>query len=233
MVNDNGPVTPYDPAGYPTTEGAGGGTRRRLKASPAPYTPISKGTKAPKPSRSPQPCTARAPRGAGTRAANPGGGHSAAKTSGASQASSHASRATVTIGHTRMPEQLAQIYYSQVGVLATPATGPILAFGFGQMFPLAPPSGQNPQLGHHPRADGKATQPSTRHQAVHRRGQIISYNSATNTALVRLGDTPDSPTVSIPVSPMISAAVIGGATMAGITLWTDSDPNDALITAVL
>jgi hypothetical protein len=132
-----------------------------------------------------------------------------------------------------MPEQLAELYYSQVGVLSTPATGPILAFAFGNLYPLVPPGSHNPTLGHHPRADGKVAQPSTRHQAVHRRGQILSYNSATNTAVVRLGDTPDSPTVSIPVSPMISAAVIGSATMAGVTLWTDSDPNDALITAVL
>jgi hypothetical protein len=122
-----------------------------------------------------------------------------------------------------LPPELRQLAAEVSGVLSSPVTGPVLGFAYGSSFPL----------GHHPQADGKQHVPSTQHQGIARRGTIVSYDSATNTAVVRFGDTPDSPAVAIPVSPMISSAVAASATVAGVQLWNDADPTDALITAVL
>ncbi|MHB8575375.1 MAG: hypothetical protein ACYDCQ_08590 [Dehalococcoidia bacterium] len=89
------------------------------------------------------------------------------------------------------------------------------------------------QLGHHPQASGKLDAVSARHLGMKRRARIISYNSTTNTATVQYGDTPDSPLVNIPVSAAITAAEMGSASMAGIDLWDDTDPTDAMIAVVL
>ncbi len=221
MVNE--PVPPYDPNEYPTTEGASGGTRRRLSAGHGPYAPLSR------PSRRRVQTSAvpqRLPGGPGRAPRQPrtsghDGYHSAQRTpahAGSQVQALHRPR-----GEGGLPPELRQLVDEVSGVLSSPVTGPVLGFAYGSSFPL----------GHHPRADGKQHAPSTQHQGLVRRGTIVSYDGATNTAVVRFGDTPDSPAIAIPVSPMISSAVAASATVAGVQLWNTADPTDALITAVL
>lgn len=224
------PVPPYNPSDYPTTDGASGGTRRRLSAAHGPYTPITRPPRSRNTPRISQPLTSL-PQGVGggpgrgrgprrPRTGSHGGYHSAQRTP------AHAGGQTQALHRPRgeggLPPELRELVNEITGVLSSPITGPVLGFAYGSSYPL----------GHHPRADGKQHAPSTQHQGLARRGTIVSYDSVTNTAVVRFGDTPDSPTIAIPVSPMISSAVAASATVAGVQLWNDADPTDALITAV-
>ncbi|HZQ35764.1 MAG TPA: hypothetical protein VFD32_07515 [Dehalococcoidia bacterium] len=218
MTSD--PASPYDPNDYPTTEGASGGTRRRLSAAHGPYAPLSRPSR-----RSIQ--TNALPRrltggsGRPPRTSSNAGYHSAQRTP--AHAGGHVQALHRPRGEGGLPPELRELADEVTGVLSSPVTGPVLGFAYGSSFPL----------GHHPRADGKQHAPSTQHQGLARRGTIVSYDSGTNTALVRFGDTPDSPTIAIAVSPMISSAVAASATVAGVQLWNEADPTDALITAVM
>ncbi|GEM_PF-2370147 len=224
----NDPVSPYDPNDYPTTEGASGGERRRLSGPRGPYEPVSRPPRtrrtADPSSLSHRPSSRAAGPGRGPRrpkvSANDGQ-HSAHRTP--AHGAGHAQELQRPRGAGGLPPELRQLAWEMNGVLSSPVTGPVLGFAYGSSFPL----------GHHPRADGKQHAPSTQHQGLARRGTIVSYNSTTNTAVVRFGDTPDSPAIAIPVSPMISSVVAASATLAGVQLWNDADPTDALVTAVL
>lgn len=224
----NGPIPPYDPNDYPTTEGASGGTRRRLTGGHGPYVPVSR-TRRPTRSATFHPRSSLPQRpGEG-----PGGTLRRPRTSGndghhsAQRTPAHAGGQVQALHRPRgeggLPPELRELVDEVSGVLGSPVTGPVLGFAYGSSFPL----------GHHPRADGKQHAPSTQHHGLTRRGTIVSYDSTTNTATVRFGDTPDSPTVTIPVSPMISSAVIASATAAGVQLWNNADPTDALVTTVM
>ncbi|HLZ69577.1 MAG TPA: hypothetical protein VKV26_06650 [Dehalococcoidia bacterium] len=220
----NDPVPPYDPNDYPTSEGASGGLRRRLSGPHGPYAPVSR----PRRTRRPSEAASLPERGSRhsrgprrPRTSRNDGGHSAQRTP--AHGGGHAQALHRPRGEGGLPPELQQLAWEMNGVLTSAVTGPVLGFAYGSSYPL----------GHHPRADGKQHAPSTQHQGLARRGTIVSYNSSTNTAVVRFGDTPDSPAIAIPVSPMISSAVAGAATLAGVQLWNNADPTDALITAVL
>jgi hypothetical protein len=150
------------------------------------------------------------------------GGHSARRTAAHSDGFS-AGPPGAQSGSPSVAEQLLRRLYEGSLALVSPTTGAGFGYGFGSVS----------TLGHHPHATGKPTTHPTPHQGHTRRGTIVAYNGGGNTATVRFGDTPDSPTLSVPVSPMIGAAVMAAATMAAVQLWDSTDPTDAMITAVL
>jgi hypothetical protein len=159
----------------------------------------------------------RTPRRAGQ---SHGGGHSAHLT--------HAKKGT-QLGQTqhkprgeiKVPAGRVLVDADHIVELISPYTGERLLQINGQLIPV----------GHHPKADGKLKILEVTHGARHRRGQILSVSGST--ATVRFGDTPDSPVFTLTVSPVITAAVLASATMAGVALWADNDPSDMLITTVL
>ncbi len=107
-----------------------------------------------------------------------------------------------------------------------PSTGQVFGHGFGAVF----------ALGHHPQATGRLAHPVAQASAHHgtvRRAVVVDYNAGANSATVRFADTPDSPTVSLPVSAAIAPATMSAATMAGVQIYDAADPTDAVITHVL
>lgn len=90
------------------------------------------------------------------------------------------------------------------------------------------------RVGHHPLATGDVrVGPSTRHQGLARRAMILSYDSASSTAVVRDADAPDAPGYTVRVSPALTPAIMSSATEAGLALWDTGDPNDLLVSTVL
>jgi len=148
------------------------------------------------------------------------GKHTAHRT--AAHHAAHTAVAHHPAGEPRVHESLHQLRLRLEQSSAHHSTGRSFGAALGHTVPL----------GHHPQADGKPHTPSQVHNGLIKRGTILSYNSATNTATVRYGDTPDSPVANIPVSPLITATQLNAATMAGVHLWSSDDPTDALITTV-
>jgi hypothetical protein len=106
---------------------------------------------------------------------------------------------------------------------------------FGNHPGIGPGAGPNhaTALGHHPQADGTSQFPTGIHSGIARRGTIITHDPLSGTAVVRLGDTPDSPTSTIPYAQNISAAQVAASQAAIIVFGNTGYADDAIVAAVL
>lgn len=218
MVDDYSQGDPgeyTDPGMVPSTVGPGGGLHRRFTSGSG-ETLQAVGGKRRKPKRA-----NLHGRMAHVQPARHTGGHSAHKA--VAHPVHHLGTLHRAVGSAPVPRAVQQHQAQHAAISGSTSTGLVFGFGAGHRVPY----------GHHPQAHGLPREFNTRHNGVPRRATVVSYNAGTNTAIVRFGDTPDSPTISIAVSPAITPAVMGPAKMAGVSLWSDWDPTDSLVTAVL
>ncbi|HZU77740.1 MAG TPA: hypothetical protein VFA70_13310 [Dehalococcoidia bacterium] len=111
----------------------------------------------------------------------------------------------------------------QAAALFFPTQGASLE---AQLGPSATP------LGHHPKADGLTQTTATRHHALLRRGTIISFDSGAAVAVVRLGDTPDSPVTAVPLVNGVDPATVAAGKTAVLISGSVTDLTDGAITGV-
>lgn len=219
MVMDDGP----DDSGYSSPDippiGPGGGfphlRQPRSVLRPMPGVSGSK-----RKGRQPKAAHEKpAPRPRAPKRPKSGGGHTAHATSGPKAAKTQSSQHHKANGAVKIPPGWIFINSEYVTDLIDPFTGDRLTQVGGLLI-----------RGHHPKADGKLPLAATPHAARQHRAAILSISGST--AIVRFGDTPDSPVYTVNVSPAIAGTVLAAATMAGVALWSDSDPSDMLITTV-
>jgi hypothetical protein len=160
-----------------------------------------------------------APKPKKPKPASHAGGHTAHATGGTKAGQTQSAQHHRASGAVKIPAGHILINAEYIVDLIDPFTGDRMTQVGGMLI-----------RGHHPKADGKLPLSATPHAARQHRAQILSVSGST--ATVRFGDTPDSPVYTVNVSPAIAGSVLASATMAGVALWSDSDPSDMLITTV-
>ncbi len=216
MVMNDGSDGGYSSPDIPPVGPGGGFPRLRsprsvLKPMPGIVGRKSRTLKQPHEKAAPKPKAPKRPKA--------GGGHSAHKTGGPKANKAQSTQHHKAAGEVRIPAGSIFINSEYVTDLIDPFTGDRLTQIGGLLI-----------RGHHPKADGKLPLAATPHAARQHRAQILAVSGST--ATVRFGDTPDSPVYTVNVSPAIAGSVLAAASMAGVSLWSDADPDDMLITTV-